>query len=452
MKTTSMRQVYRGTIGDLKNLEQHYSEMAEKGWLIDKIGLLTHRYRAVEPGGRRFFVDLLPQITALDYPENENAQDYRRLCEESGWRFVTANKQFHVFCADEDTDAPIPIHTDNAIHAGIFLKASRKYELPVFLFSLVMLWFFGAVGKGAELLLSDILLFQAVGYVCFLPGYLWTLAFTLRWYARTRVSAKRGLPMPRVNRRLAKLRSHTFFAGLLLFGLCTLVGFALEIAGGLPIAIALSLCIPLSGLGVGLWIRKQIDTKRRTRAGNLRLTVAALVAMEVILVGGAIFAIMNVPVSADTESLGDRPALVLADVGELSEPQRSHVFIHGTAAVPIEYRYAEFGGGSSVGTQVYRAVHRTLTSWLYDHLEDEISEQFRERAEISGDAQHAPTVLSAEEAADWGAEAGVRVRYQSNAVELLLWRDRTILRVFADGANMKPETVRQAVRELWGER
>ena len=68
MKAKYMRQAYMGTIGDMKTLEHHFTLMAEQGWMIDKIGMVTHRYRAVEPCKKRFFVDILPQITAFDYP------------------------------------------------------------------------------------------------------------------------------------------------------------------------------------------------------------------------------------------------------------------------------------------------------------------------------------------------------------------------------------------------
>jgi hypothetical protein len=42
-------------------------------------------------------VDLLPQITGLDYPHNEAAQQYRALCETPEWKFVCASRQLHVF-------------------------------------------------------------------------------------------------------------------------------------------------------------------------------------------------------------------------------------------------------------------------------------------------------------------------------------------------------------------
>ena len=84
MKASYLRQMYMGTVGDMKTLEQHFSSMAEKGWMIDKVGSFAHRFRAIEPGKKRFFVDFLPQITAFDYPENEDALDYRSYCEKSG--------------------------------------------------------------------------------------------------------------------------------------------------------------------------------------------------------------------------------------------------------------------------------------------------------------------------------------------------------------------------------
>jgi hypothetical protein len=412
--------------------------------------LFTHRYRAVEPSKRRFFVDLLPQITAFDYPENENAQDYRRICEESGWNFITANKQFHVFCADGENDSPIPIHTDNGIHAKIYLKACKKYELPVFLFSLVLLWFISPMGRGAELLLSNILLFQAIGYFCFLPGYIWTLAFVIRWYVRTRRSAKNDLPMPLVNRHCANLRSIVFIAGFALLLICSILGIVLEIAGGMPLTVGLIVVLPLLALCVGLWIRKQIDTRRRTRAGNIGLTVAALIIMEIVIVGGTIFAIMNMPFTLDADSLGNRPALTISDAGDNSEPRRSRTNINGTAAVPVDYEHEEFGGEGAVSTHVYRTVNRTLTNWLYDHLAEQFSERYNEWMDISDDDQDSLAVLSAADADYWGAEKGMAFQFaDSNAIELLILNDKTILRLSADGTNVSLESLRQAIKKLW---
>jgi len=140
MKPVYKYQAYIGTLADIKNLEIRFSEMAEKGWMIDKIDPLSLRYREVEPCKKRFFVDLLPQITVFDYPENEDARDYRGICEDSGWTFVTASRQLHIFCADRETPAPPPIHTDNRLQAKIYLKVCRRSLLSLLIIGLFFVY------------------------------------------------------------------------------------------------------------------------------------------------------------------------------------------------------------------------------------------------------------------------------------------------------------------------
>jgi hypothetical protein len=454
MKSAYMRQVYMGTVGDMKNLEQHYADMAEKGWMINKVGLFTHRYRAAEPCKKRFFVDFLPQITAFDYPENEDAQDYRRICEESGWTFVAANKQFHVFCAGGENNAPIPIHTDNSIHARIYLKASKKYELPWILCAALMFCLSSLLGRGVELFLSNILLFMALGCCCFSIGYIWTAGFIIRWYIRTRKSAKNGLPMPTVNRHFAELRNRVFAAGTVAFLLCAVIGAALETIGGMPAVFMLALLMPFSAFGVGLWIRRQIDTKRRTRAGNIGLAAAVAIIMEIVFIGGMSFAIMNIPFALDSGSLGGRPALALSDAGVAAEQGYSsaRTRVKGTIAVPVDYEHWESAGGGRVRTQVYRSAGKTLARWLYEHLAEEFAGQFAYRLDDLGYSQEPIIVLSSDEAAYWGAEKGMAFNYEnSSAVEVLLLNNKTILRISAESANMDAGTVRQAVQRLWAD-
>jgi len=452
MKTDYMHKIHMGTIGDMKNLEHQYTEMAENGWMIDKIGLFSHRYRAVEPCKKRFFVDFLPQITMFDYPENEDAQSYRRICEESGWSFVAANKQFHVFCSDDDNDAPIPIHTDDRIHAKIYLKACMKYELPWLLYAVIMFCFSSPLVKGAELFLSNLSLFMAIGCCCFIIGFMWTLGFMISWFIRTRKSAKNDLPMPVVNRRLAKLRNRVVAVGTIAFLLCMIIGLVLEIVGGMPVMIGLVGLIPLSAVGVGFWIRRQIDTKRRTRGENVGLTVVVLIITEIVLIGVTVYAVASVRVTPNSDSLGGRPALTLSDVGVTAEPSYSGTRVEGTIAVPVNYGYWESGSGGSTDTQVYRAINRTLARWLFEHFTEQLNKHFSYRFDDSNYFQESFIALTSDEAAFWGASSGVAFSYaNSDAVEVLLLKDKTILRITAESVNMDLDTIREAVLRLWVE-
>lgn len=443
MKTAYMHHVYMGNVGDMKNLEYHFTRMAEKGWMIDKIGLLTHRYRAIEPCKKSFFVDLLPQITAFDYPENEDAQDYRSFCEASGWTFVAANKQFHVFCAEDNTPAPTPIHTDNCIQARIYLKASKKYELPIFLYSLFMIWFFSPLGKGIELFLSNMMLFMAMGYCFFSVGYLWNFCFVIRWFLRTRKSAKHGLPMPVVNYRLARIRINVFSASIILFLACTVLGVVLDLAAGLSPYIVLIILLPILGLGTGLWIRRQIDTRKRTRGANIGLTIAALVIMELVIIGGMVFTISNlINIQLYPNSIGDRSALTLRDFGMV--PESNSALVKRSAAVPDNYSYWEVTRGGSVNTEVYRSVSNVLTQELYKHYADEFERRYKDEAYSYREVVY----LTSSDAAIWGADEGVAV-FSGYNMELLLHRGKTILRLSIGIEGVSAEEAGQVVQGLW---
>lgn len=453
MKKTYMRQAYMGMVGDIKNLEHHFSHMAEQGWMIDKIGVFTHRYRAIEPCKKHFFADFLPQITAFDYPENEDAQSYRAICEESGWHFIAANKQFHVFCADCENPAPVPIHTDNAIQAQIYLKMCRKNELLGFSFALFMLWFSSPFGRGIELFLSNMMLFMALGYCIFAVGYLWNFFFMLRWYLRTRKSAKNDLPLPTVNYRLARLRNGVFTVGIILFLICAFVGITLDVIGGMSAVILIVMIMPFTGIGVGLWIRRQVDTKRRTRKANIGIAIAAIVIMEIVFLGGmsfVIFRLLSTSPYSESDTLGNRPALTLHDVGDTTEPSYSSTRIKGTAVVPDDYEHWETNYQSGVQTHVYRSVSQLLSTKLYEHFSNELTEQYSYRTGDIIYSRESFVVYSADEAAFWGAEKGMTFNYGgSNAIEILLLNDKTILRISANSEKMDLDVVNQAVRNLW---
>ena len=473
MKTKAkyMRQAYMGTIGDMKNLEQHFAEMAEKGWMIDKIGLCTHRYRAVEPCKKRFFVDFLPQITAFDYPENEDVLEYRRICEDAGWSFIAANRQLHVFCVDDTDDTnenppPAPIHIDNSIQARMYLKACRKYELPMYLLSLFyLLWFgFNRVSFiGIEVILSNIWLFMIIGTFFFLIGYAWTFGFTIRWYIRTWNSAKNNLPMPAVSRHWFKWRNKTFVASTLALLVCIIIGIVLEsiaVGGMLPAVFIAIILTYLLAIGVGLWLRRQIDTKRRTREGNIVLTIVSMIVMFLVLTVGLIWTVMNMSVRFDfvSDSLGNRPALTLADVG-VSSQRINYIVVHsstlirGSIAVPVDYSHWEASedGSGSVNTHIYRAISRALARRLYSHFTERFIERFSLRFYFSNiSVEDAVWVLSSEDAAFWGAEKGIAFDdIHSDAIDMILLNGSTILRIYANGENMDLDTVRLAVRNLW---
>ena len=446
MKNNYMHQLDTFTIGDIKTLEHRFSRMAEQGWMIDKIGFRL-RYRAIDPCNKCFFVDLLPQITAFDYPENEDAQDYRSICEESGWTFVAASRKLHVFCADRDNNTPIPIHTDNALQAKMYLKTCRKNELLVLLYALVMLYFSFPARNGVDLFLSNISLFMTIGYCFLLTGVIWTVGFVLRWYIRTMKSAKYSLPLPKVNYRLSRLRSKVLLAGFIAFIVCVILGIAFEILGGMPIVILTAIIGPLSAFAVGLWIRRQIDTKRRTRTANIKFSIITIAVLELVLLSVLVF-ILPGPILLRSDTLDNRPVLSLNDVGIAETPDNFNTRIKGTFAVPVDYEYWEINRQGRTQTHVYSTISKALTRLLYDQFTVKRAEQLQ----IYFSTTSRLTIMTADEAAFWGAQEGVAQFFPAdNTAEFLFLNGKTMLSISVSADNMDLEIVRQGVKNLWND-
>jgi len=273
-----------GFISDIKASETYYARMAEKGWMVDKIGVLFYRYKAVEPCQKRFYVDILPQTTVFDHPENEDAQNYRSICEDSGWEFAASYMQVNVFCADADNPAPVPIHTDNKIQAQTYLKFCRKYELlPFMVLNLVLVWIlltFPLIDNG------EIIIFQnnadmmiAFGLLLLLAGSLCMTFYLILYYRRIKKSAGLNLPLPAANYRLSHIRTFAFMAVIVISWICMIAGVVVMMTG-VPFTAAglvLFFGMLIIALGCVFWIERQIRVKRRERKENIRMTVIAIV-------------------------------------------------------------------------------------------------------------------------------------------------------------------------------
>jgi amino acid transporter len=188
-----------------------------------------------------------------------------------------------------------------------------------------------------------------IGLPIFLFGYLWIVGLSLLWYLRTRKAAKEDLPLPTVSYRWSRIRNNTFAACAIIWLVCMFAGLALEVLGGMPVKFLLLVVLPLLALGAGLWLRRQIDTIRRTRIGNIALTVAVIAIMEVVVIGLTVMVISRYP-TPPPGTLGDRPALTLAAFGITAEPEFDSVDVRGSVLVPVHYSHWESNRQGNVST------------------------------------------------------------------------------------------------------
>ncbi len=99
---------------DCTGIAEHLEQMAQKGWMIEVIGVYLWKYRRIEPRKLHFTVTYLPNISEFD-PENaEGLLEMEEYCTKDGWKLAARNGKMQVFY-HEDED-PVPIETDALVH------------------------------------------------------------------------------------------------------------------------------------------------------------------------------------------------------------------------------------------------------------------------------------------------------------------------------------------------
>lgn len=107
---------------DRTGVERHLEQMAEKGWMIDRISNLGWVYRRIEPQKMQFSVTYYPKASDFDPGPTEDQQVYHAFSAHAGWKYVCSWAQMQIFCTDQPDS--VPIETDpelelETIHAAM---------------------------------------------------------------------------------------------------------------------------------------------------------------------------------------------------------------------------------------------------------------------------------------------------------------------------------------------
>jgi hypothetical protein len=257
MGKLTKRTLFMFSLLDYKAMEEYFEQMqmAAQGWMLEKIEVITAKFRKSEPQKLKFSVDIFPYISAFDSHESKSVTEYRELCEASGWRFVTSSNKFQVFYAKTDED-PIPIQTDSVVEEKILRKSIFSSEFLLFL--TFFLIFFLSLGSlfpfdYSKLFTNSGIVSTISNPLLILPVALYT-GYYLLWFWKAKKNIKRGLSLPQTSLRAAQLRGNllVFFTALFIFLYLTAI--IADALGGYTFALYF-LIIPLSGVAVGLWFR-----------------------------------------------------------------------------------------------------------------------------------------------------------------------------------------------------
>lgn len=112
---------------DYRDVEQSLTEMAAKGWRIQRAGGLFWKYKRAEPSNSKFCVVYSGGISDYKPAPVETQQLLEELCREGGWEKEIQWKQMQIFSADEET---APLETDEAVRIDSVCRAINKAYLP----------------------------------------------------------------------------------------------------------------------------------------------------------------------------------------------------------------------------------------------------------------------------------------------------------------------------------
>lgn len=389
MKTTT----FMFSMLDYKAMEEYFEKMAAQGWLLEKISAVTAKFRKTEPQNLTFTVDIFPYISIFDSPNHRNASDYRELCEQSGWHFVTSANKFQIFYAKADEN-PIPIQTDSVVEEKILRKSVLGTEFFLFLICLPAIMF----GLGAlfpfdySRLFTNTSIVATVYYPILLIPILIYTGYYILWFSKAKRNIKRGLPLPRTSLKAARVRGLFLLCVATLLISLMLIAVIADAIGGHTF-ILYFLFLPITSLAIGIWYKKTVAAKVRSRGKNITIFVVAVLSIMIVFTvfmtglvasRGRLFESIT---GMKNELPNGYAALELSDFGLAESPQIISFSKTSSFVVPQSYDYYEISQEGVVRTKYIRAINTNVAEYIFDGmLKREGSLIYRSVNEASADA------------------------------------------------------------------
>lgn len=184
---------------DRVGIAEHFEQMAEKGWLLEKMNAWCWQYRRIEPQKLQFTVTYFPKATQFDPVPADGLETFREFCAEAGWSLAAGNGQIQVFY--NDLPSPIPMETDAEMDFENMHRAMKHFLSSYWLLlglSIVetgfLVW---RVLEAPVAQLSSMI--QLNAFLGILPVMILTAVELLRYYRwrkRARSAIERGEPLP----------------------------------------------------------------------------------------------------------------------------------------------------------------------------------------------------------------------------------------------------------------
>ena len=184
---------------DRTAITAHLSDMAALGWMLEKIGGWSWRYRRTEPKKLRFAVTFFP-ASQFDPGPSEGLETYRDYCAAAGWVLAAETAQVQIFY-NEDENA-VPIETDPAVDLGNIRRCVKRGFVvscwPLLTLSLFQILFqcYQIWTDPVDTLSSTASLAAVLNWLPLDVLILAELTRYYRWQRKAQTAADAGSPLP----------------------------------------------------------------------------------------------------------------------------------------------------------------------------------------------------------------------------------------------------------------
>ena len=434
---------------DYKAMETYLEEMSEKGWMLEKVGVWTAKFRAMEPKKLKFHVDVFKEGGPLTPENTKDAEEYRNLCKESGWNFITS-KDFLQFFYAEEGESPTPLQTDDDLEQKVVRSTLGKWEIISVIFVTVisirlmilyfptkyrfMLSFVGVAGILFPLMLVSVIAPVIYGLVRML---------------KARRNIERGLPIEKPTLEDARKRMKVIHGSTLIIFILIALAFIAD-SFFRPGAIALSLTGPTLGIATGLILRFFIKKKSKDKKDSvLYVTFAILGVLFVSAIANSIFGRFNIDSGYKHDTVPEGyPAI---SITELLDSSQQGVLIHSefnpgaSPMVPKHYSYTETwesnGVRDSINIKYYNTIHPRLAERIFHGIVAEL----REGIKWKGMRLFQKTVnLDEKMRVSWGVN---NLAFTEDKDEIILQKGKIVVHLYGNKTDFEDRHIKETIMD-----
>lgn len=271
---------------DRSNIARHLEEMAAQGWMLEKLGSWSWRYRRMEPRKLHFTVTYFPAASQFDPHPSVGQETFWEFCAAAGWELVTSSAQIQIFCNGQED--PVPIETDPAVELDTMNRAMKRSFLSSYwaLLALSLMQIFQNLQQlwrdPIDVLSSSSRLSSFFSYLPLLILVTVELFRYYRWRRRARAAVEAGgtLPDLRGSRTLSLL-----ILGLALLELLLMFAFSSRGMTIMLVLILLYMALMFFLVNTAKNAMKHLKVKKWV---NMAVTIGMLTALTAGMMGGMV--------------------------------------------------------------------------------------------------------------------------------------------------------------------